>query len=90
MTRFLASDTNPGGFKLEEILRAIRKDILLRCEKIVDDPASEAQLVMNNNMKILNLLSDAILIAENSSEILKHGFGPSRAEEGGPPRVGEA
>ncbi|MCG8511099.1 MAG: hypothetical protein MI741_17905 [Rhodospirillales bacterium] len=88
MTRFLASDTNPSGFKLEEILRAIRKDILKRCEKIVDDPAAEAQQVMNNNMRILNLLSDAILIAENSSEILKHGFGPSQADDGGPPRVG--
>lgn len=89
MTRFLASDTNPGGFKLEEILRAIRKDILTRCGKIVDDPSSEAQHVMTNNMKILNLLTDAIALAEDSTATLDHGFGPSHAPEGGPPRVGK-
>lgn len=89
MTRFLASDTNPGGFKLEEILRAIRKDILTRCGKIVDDPSSEAQHVMTNNMKILNLLTDAIELAEDSTATLDHGFGPSHAPEGGPPRVGK-
>jgi len=88
MTRFLASETNPGGFKLEEILRAIRKDILSRCEKVVDDPAREAQHIVNNNMKILNLLSEAILLAEDSTHVLDHGFGPSQASEGGPPRVG--
>lgn len=88
MTRFLASESNPGGFKLEEILRAIRKDILTRCQKIVDDPAREAQHVMNNNMKICTLLSEAIIIAEDSTTTLDRGFGPSHAPEGGPPRVG--
>ena len=88
MTRFLASETNPGGFKLEEILRAIRKDILMRALKVVDDPSNEAQHVVNNNMKILELLSEAILLAEDSSRTLDHGFGPSHAADGGPPRVG--
>lgn len=89
MTRFLASESNPGGFKLEEILRAIRKDILTRALKVVDDPSNEAQYVINNNMKILNLLSEAINLAEDSSRTLDHGFGPSQASEGGPPRVGD-
>lgn len=89
MTRFLASESNPSGFKLEEILRAIRKDILTRALKVVDDPSNEAQYVVNNNMKILNLLSEAIALAEDSSQTLDHGFGPSHASEGGPPRVGE-
>lgn len=89
MTRFLSSDTNPGGFKLEEILRAIRKDVLTRCQKIVDDPSNEAQHVMNNNMRICTLLSDAILLAEDSTHTLDHGFGPSQAADGGPPRVGK-
>lgn len=89
MTRFLSSDTNPGGFKLEEILRAIRKDILTRCQKIVDDPSAEAQHVMDNNMHICKLLSDSIELAEDSTHTLDHGFGPSQASEGGPPRVGK-
>ena len=60
MTRFLVLDDNPEGAKLEDILRAIRKDILARCAKIVDDTRPEAQHVLDNNMRILNIFSDAI------------------------------
>ena len=41
MTRFLVSGENPTGFKLEDILIAIRKDILRRCTKIADDHRSK-------------------------------------------------
>ena len=30
MTRFLASDTNPDGFKLEELLLSLRRDVVIR------------------------------------------------------------
>ncbi len=89
MTRYLISKENPEGHKLEDILRAIRKDILTRCTKIVDDHRSEASHVLDTNMKILIRLSDAIHLAADSTDTLDKAFGPSAATEGGPPRIGE-
>ena len=88
MTHFLISEENPDGLKLEDILSAIRKDILLRCTKIVDDKKPEAQQVLDNNLKILNLMSETIRLAENSTLTLDKSFGPSRAGDGKPPRIG--
>ncbi len=89
MTRFLISKENPEGHKLEDILRAIRRDILTRCTKIADDHRSEASHVLDNNVKILNLLSDAVHLADDSTTTLHKAFGPSAAAEGGPPRIGD-
>lgn len=88
MTHFLISEENPSGFKLEDILLAIRKDMLVRCSKIVDDQRPEAKLVMANNMKILTLVTESIDLAENSTEVLDRAFGPSDALQGGKPRIG--
>lgn len=85
MTHFLVTDDNPDGYKLEDMLRIIRKDIFLRTTKIMEDERSEAQIVMDNNIKILGLLSDAIATAEKSTSILQKSFGRSRA---GKPRIG--
>ena len=76
MTHFLVSDTNPDGSRLEDILRVIRNDILIRCTKISDDARPEAQGVLNNNIKILDLLTQSIDLAENprrNSKILDMG-----------------
>lgn len=88
MTRFLVSDENPAGLRLEDILHAIRMDMITRCTKIMSDPKDEARHVLNNNMKILTLLSDAITLAEDSTRVLDKAFGPSNAAKGGPPRIG--
>ena len=88
MTRFLVSDENPTGFRLEDILIAIRKDILHRCLKIADDHRAEANQVMANNMRVLDLLSEAITRAEESSRVLDKAFGPSQSANGGAPRIG--
>lgn len=90
MTRFLSSDNNPDGMKLEDILSAIRKDILNRCLKITDDQRPEALHVLNNNMKILTLLTEAIDLAHDSTTTLDKAFGKSTAESGGAPRIGVA
>ncbi len=89
MTKFLVSDDNKDGFRLEDILMAIRKDMLFRCEKVVDDHRPEALHVLDNNMKILGLLSDAIKLANNSTETLNRSFGPSKSADGGDPRIGK-
>ena len=85
MTHFLISEERPEGFKLEDILSSIRKDIILRATKILDDERPEARRVLENNVRILQLLSDSISIAEESSRLLDKHFGPS---EPGKPRIG--
>jgi hypothetical protein len=89
MTRYLVSEENPTGLKLEEILRVIRDDIFKRCTKISPDHRAEAQMVLGNNVKILELLTEAISRAEDSTRILDKAFGPSESSHGGPPRIGE-
>lgn len=85
MTKFLVSEENAEGFRLEDILTAIRKDILSRSVKIADDSRPEARHVLDNNMKILNLLSDAINLADDSTRTLDKAFGPHGTE----PRIGK-
>ena len=87
MTHFLVSEENPDGSKLEEILRVIRNDVLTRCTKISQDVRPEAQQVLAHNIKILENLSDAIALAEDSTQILDKAFGPG--VKGGPPRIGK-
>ena len=88
MTRYLVSDENPSGLRLEDILHAIRTDVINRCTKIMNDPKEEARHVLDNNMKILCLLSEAIAHAEDSTRVLDKSFGPSNAAHGGAPRIG--
>jgi hypothetical protein len=88
MTHFLVTEENPSGHRLEDILMLIRKDILTRALKIADDQRTEARHVMKNNMRILELLSEAIALAEDSSRVLDKAFGT--AAKGGPPRIGKA
>jgi len=90
MTRYLVSDENPTGHRLEDVLHALRAEILHRCTKITSDAAPQARQVLSNNIQVLALLGEAIERAEDSSRILNEAFGPSRAAAGGPPRIGSA
>ena len=86
MTNFLVTDENPEGYKLEDILTAIRNDIVVRAAKIMDDRRPEAAAVMDNNIKILGYLTESIALATNSSEILDKAFGPKNSDV---PRIGK-
>ena len=86
MTHFMVTEDRPDGYRLEDILGLIRKDILTRTLKIADDGRGEAQHVMRNNMKILGLISEAITLAEDSTRVLDKAFGASA--KGGQPRIG--
>lgn len=88
MTRFLVSDENEAGYKLEDILTTLRSDVVKRCEKITDDQRKEAHQVLENNIQILGFLTEAIKLAEDSTFVLDRSFGPSEAAEGGEPRIG--
>jgi len=89
MTQFLVSEENTTGYKLEDILLTIRADILKRCEKVVDDHRPEALHVMQNNMKILGMITECINLATDSSNVLTKAFGPSKSGGGGAPRIGK-
>lgn len=86
-TKFLVTDEKTDGFKLEDILTAIRNDMILRASKIMADSRPEAIAVMNNNIKILGYLAESIDLARNSTDILDKAFGPHDADV---PRIGEA
>ncbi len=86
-TKFLVTEDNPGGYKLEDILMVIRNDMLQRATKIMADQRPEATAVMNNNIRILSNMSECIELARNSSDILDKAFGPSDPKK---PRIGEA
>jgi len=87
MTGFLISEENSDGYKLEDILSAIRKEVIQRATKIVDDRRQEANAVLNNNIKILGLLSECIEIAEESTALLDKSFGRHKPNT---PRIGTA
>lgn len=87
MSGFLVTDENPNGYKLEDILTAIRNEIIQRATKIMDDGRPEATAVINNNIKILNNLAESIALAENSTSVLQKAFGNRSADV---PRIGKA
>jgi hypothetical protein len=86
MSRFLVTDENPEGYKLEEILGTIRNEMFERATKIMDDHRPEAAAVMNNNIKILNHLAESIILAENSTSVLDKAFGQ---HDPNMPRIGK-
>ncbi|MBI1186647.1 MAG: histidine kinase [Alphaproteobacteria bacterium] len=86
MPRFLISDDNPAGYKLEDILAVIRADVITKSAKIANDERPEAQHVLANNVRVLQLLTEAIDLARDSTRTLDRAFGPAH----GAPRIGEA
>ena len=87
MTRFLVTPENPSGWRLEDILGEIQKDIIRRCAKILDDPSPVAAPVRYNNVKILGHLTECIKLAEDSTRLL-NSIGPSPVAGTGTPRIG--
>ena len=85
MTEYLISENNPTGRKLEEILRAIRNDVFIRCSAMMDDGGEVAEHVIHNNTQILPLLAEATRLAEDSTVVLGRSFGEDNAAKGTPP-----
>jgi len=86
MPRFLISDENPAGYKLEDILAIIRADVITKSAKIASDDRPEAQHVLANSVQVLSLLTQAIDLARDSTKTLDRAFGPA----GETPRIGQA
>lgn len=85
-TTFLVTPDNPNGWTIEALLTEVQNDMVRRCQKIVDDKRPEARAVLQNNIEILSLLTQAIALAEDSTKILRR-LGPHVE---GQPRIGVA
>ena len=70
MTQHLVSPENPAGKRSEEILAEIRAEILQRMAGYASDPRPEARAVMENNLEIAQLLTEAIHLAEANTNTL--------------------
>ncbi|HVO01597.1 MAG TPA: hypothetical protein VMT54_05310 [Candidatus Cybelea sp.] len=73
MTRMLVSEQNPKGYTTETILGIIRADIVTRLQRYAGDPRKEARQVLDNNVRILQLLGEAITLAEANTRTLHEG-----------------
>jgi hypothetical protein len=73
MTKLLVSEQNPKGYTTEAVLLTIRSDIIHRLQKYAGDPRKEARQVLDNNVRILQLLSEAISLAEANTRTLADG-----------------
>src|SRR3546814_6596806 len=71
MPNYLVSPDNPDGKRTEEILLEIRAEILVRMASYAADPRPEARTVMENNLEIAQLLTEAIHLRseEHTSEL---------------------
>jgi len=73
MTKILVSEQNPKGYTTEMVLGIIRQDIITRLQKYAGDPRKEARQVLENNIRILQLLGEATALAEANTRTLADG-----------------
>ena len=55
---------------IEEILSGIRNDMMVRATKIMADTRPEARKVLENNLRILQLLTESISVVSDVGEDL--------------------
>ncbi len=84
MTHFFATSDNPNGYRLEDLLSEIQRELVRRSNKIVSDKRNEARKVLENNIEILSMLTRCIQLAEDSTRAV-NSIGPA----GAGPRIGE-
>ena len=70
MTKLLVSRDKPDGFTTEDVLGTVRSDIIIRMNAYLDDPRREVRSVLDNNVKILGLLTEAMHLAEENTKKL--------------------
>lgn len=70
MTHYLISKSNPDGKRSEQILSDLRADFIERIQDLSVDTRPEARRVLDNNIKILGLLSEIIHLAEENTRTL--------------------
>lgn len=83
----LMGTENYDGWKLEDLLGQLIKELHLKSAKIATDQSHEARMVLNNNASIINCLDAARDSQLNSQDILA-AKGENQGPEG-TPRIGE-
>ena len=76
MEPYLVAETIPKAHRLDDILIILREDLVKRSRALADSHLQEAKQVMKNNMKVLELLTQAIDLAQDSNKLLNRSFGP--------------
>lgn len=85
-TPILMSKENPNGWKLEELLAQVRKELLVKTEKITGDESAVSMKVQCNNLSIMRQLFNAEALQRDSIAALD-----AKAPDEGPngqPRIG--
>jgi len=82
----LMSPQNPDGWKLEELLHAVRHEVHDKADKIAGDPRSVARHVLRNNQQIMGLLQQAEALQRDSYDVL-NAMAPDQGPLG-TPRIG--
>lgn len=86
MTKVLMSPDNPTGWKLEDLLAAIRRELEVKCAKIAGDDRAVARHVLANNRSIMEKLRLAEALQRESVAALA-AFAPDQGPTG-TPRIG--
>lgn len=81
------SPSNPNGWKLEDLLQALRLEVQGKCLKIAADDRPVAKCVLGNNRAIMQLLAEAETLQRDSIASLD-AFAPNQGPTG-TPRIGE-
>lgn len=79
MTQLLASPAHPDGWTLEDVLEALRGDMMRRSAHMVDDPRPEVRRLIANNVAIMEHLTHCLHRAQESARVLDKigaGSGP--------------
>lgn len=84
----LMGSENPSGWKLEELLEKLVKEVEHKTSKIDKDPSPEAQAVVENNYEIISYLTSAIIFQQSSMKILD-AKSPNQGPNG-TPRIGNS
>lgn len=83
----LMSSSNPGGWRLEDLLAQLRVELRAKCAKISRDTRPVAQQVLHNNEQIMDLLVRAEVLQRDSYDLLGR-MAPNQGPLG-KPRIGE-
>lgn len=70
---FLKSESRPDGWTTEAVLGRVRTEILDRLARLGHDPRPEAAKLLTNNLRIAQLLGEAIALAEENTATLGGG-----------------
>jgi len=77
---------NPDGWKLEELLDQLRREVRGKSAKIEADTRPEARAVLENNRSIIRLLAQAAAHQRSSMQLLE-ALSPNQGPKG-KPRIG--